>query len=306
MSTVDGLKWKASPFCNLAKSFKDLWKTNFDFKNEVKVVNRTQHLEVTTGFSGCNGSVGVKINEPKMVVDGDLDVAGKLYGKATFMDLYPSTKLILGLGTDPTSCDRICKDNLSLKAEVEHCDEAWTAGLAVTGAMDKDFNNVGKHLTVSGSVGVDKLTVGGQMKYNLDTLDAMDYNFGMAYDIEGWKFAATTEEQTQVMKLSGYFNRSLTQKFGVECVSDEYDRLSKPSETNRRVMNFVHEYAFNNQTTGKIRGSTTGVVAGSLQHRMPDPRMKINLSAQWKLKDAAACGVTKAEKVGVALTFGDC
>jgi len=94
---------------------------------------------------------------------------------------------------------------------------------------------------------------------------------------------------------------SPTHTLGVEFVSDEFDRLSKPAEPRRKVLNLGSEYKLDNFTTIKVRLSNSGEVATAVEHRFVSPRGAVNFSSQWKAKGTSSF---KAEKFGIGFTLG--
>jgi len=61
------------------------------------------------------------------------------------------------------------------------------------------------------------------------------------------------------------------------------------------------EHDIDEATGLKAKVDTEGVAAAVLEHRLSNPFLRLNLSANWKVQDKS----TTPKQFGVALTFGD-
>jgi len=302
-------------FSNIGKAWKDLWKKKFDFKNQLKAVSKTPFgLTLTTTGNveptTITGAHNIKyVDRTWGEVEGDIDTGtGKLYAKSTFTQLTPGSKVTVGGGWDPSSSEPIVKQNLSAKAEVEHVSHFLTFGSVVTVGEDakkdkKDDPTLASTVSVAGTLGWEGLSVGVQLQFKVDKdQNLQNYNIGAQYDAENFTGALLTEAQADVIRASIVHHVSRTHTLGVEFVSDEFDRLSKPAEPRRKVLNFVSEHKLDAFTTAKVRLSNSGEVAAAVEHRLANPNVAINFSTQWKVKGTSSY---KAEKFGFGFTLGD-
>jgi len=72
-------------------------------------------------------------------------------------------------------------------------------------------------------------------------------------------------------------------------------------ENGSKVFTVGVEHDVDEVTTIKEKIDTEGVLAAVLEHRLSNPFLKLNLSANWQVKDKT----TTPKQFGVALTFGD-
>jgi len=256
------------------------------------------------------GSTNVKYADKTWgEVEGDVDTGnGKLYAKSSFTQLNPGSKLTLGGGWDPSSSEPIVRQNLSAKAEVEHVQQFYTVGSILTVGEEakkdkKDDPALSSTVSVAGTIGWEGLSVGGQVLFKVDKdQNLQDYNVGAQYETEGFTGALLTEAQGDVVRASWLHNVSKSHTLGVEFVSDEFDRLSKPAEPRRKILNFASEYKLDGFTSVKLRLSNSGEVAAAVEHRLVNPKVAVNFSTQWKVKGTSSY---KAEKFGLGLTVGE-
>jgi len=299
----------------LGKGSKTSGKKKFDFKHQLKTVSKTPFGLTLTATGTLEptqviGSTNIKyVDKSWGEVEGDVDTgSGKLYAKSTFTQLYPGTKLTVGGGYDPSSPEPIVRQNLSAKAEVEHSQSFWNASSVVTVGEEahkdkKDDPALTSTVSVAGTVGWEGLSVGGQLLFKVDKdQNLQDYNVGAQYDTEGFTAAVTTESQGDVFRTSILHNVTKSHTLGVEFVSDEFDRLSKPAEPHRKILNVASEYKLDVATTVKLRLSNLGEVSSAVEHRLLNPKVAVNFSTQWKVKGLSS---HKAEKFGLGFVIGE-
>jgi hypothetical protein len=290
-------------FSSLGKSYRDLWKKKFDFKNQVKTTHKTDFgaTLTTTGTltpDQVSGGATFKYVDGKWgEVEGEVDTgSNKLWVKSVLSDkiIYRGTKVTLSGGFDPSSKEPIVKDSWSFKGEVEHSQDIFTAGAAVTLGEEKKEKvdpGIAANVAVSATIGHEGLTVGGQV--NLDqTQTVTDYAIGLQYDHGPVTGTLLTENQAEVIKASYVHRINTKHTVGAEFVSEDKGK----------TLNFASEYKPDKATGFKLRASTSGELAGTIEHRLLEPRVSVGVSASWKVKGSSN---VRLDKVGVGLHFGD-
>jgi len=290
-------------FSSIGKSYRDLWKKKFDFKNQVKTTHKTDFgaTLTTTGTltaDQVSGGATFKYVDGKWgEVEGEVDTgSNKLWVKSTLSDkiIYRGTKVILSGGFDPSSKEPIVKDSWSFKGEVEHSQDIFTAAASVTLGEEKKEKvdpGIAANVAVSATIGHEGLTVGGQINFD-QTQNISDYAIGLQYDHGPVTGTLLTENQAEVIKASYLHRVSTKQTVGAEFVSEDRGK----------TLNFASEYKPDKATGIKVRASTSGDAAVSVEHRLVDPRVSVTVSAGWKVKGSSN---VRLDKVGVGLHFGD-
>jgi len=156
---------------------------------------------------------------------------------------------------------------------------------------DKVDPGIAANVAVSATIGHEGLTVGGQVNFD-QTQTLSDYAIGLQYDHGPVTGTLLTENQAEVIKASYVQRVSTKHTVGAEFVSEDRGK----------TLNFVSEYKPDKATGIKIRASTSGEAAASVEHRLVDPRVSVSVSAGWKVKGSSN---VRLDKVGVGLHFGD-
>jgi len=296
-------------FANLAKSFTDLWKKKFDFDNVVKIVNKTDFgLTLTTkgtfGKADIAGNVKGEYKDKSFgEAEGEVDTrSGKVWGKAIFGKLVPNTKITTSGGFDPTSKCALVKESWSVKTEAEYRygnKSATTASVL----LGESNNNVAAVIEAAEVIGFDGVSVGGQIKIRPDQAEPVqDYNVGAQWEKKNFTASLTSEFQGDVIRASWFHTVSPSFVLGAEIVSDEYDRLAKPEDPRRRVLNVVSQYQLDVDTVTKFRANQHGEVAAVVEHRLQNPKVQISAAAQYKVKGTSSF---VADKFGLTVSLGD-
>jgi len=244
----------------------------------------------TSGTLKSDGVVGTQVAKFKALsfgsIEAEVDTENKLWAKSEFNKFHEGTKATLSGGFDPSSKDPVVKESWSVKAEVEHVQDMFTATAAVTVGEQKE---IVYSASASASVTYQDATLGGEVQVD-HTQNLSDYNVGAQYKYRQGIVAAVTEKQGSIIRAS--YIHELSPKFtgGVEVVHEE----------KRTSLNFASEYRVDGLSTLKLR-SSPGEIAGAAEHRLLNPLLTVNLSATWKTKGTQL----KVDKVGFALTFGE-
>lgn len=293
---------KAVLFTKIGKEFDDLWKKKYDFKNQLKVTSAAAPWTVTSTATVDNGVTGNVVTKyADKGVEGEVEVdtkSSKSYAKLTHGKLVDKTKLTFGAGFDPKTA--VGKDSWSVKAEAEREDETISAQLSLqVGDETKDHKDhivLGTEVVGSLSYQSGGVTVGAQVKGKLDDPALTDYNFGVQYSQGPFTFHFLSEKEAEVLKV-GAFHKKESCAFGVEYISDEGNKLSKPADPQPRILNLATEFA-KNGTNYKLRLSTTGDAAAVVERSFDSA--KVSLSSSWKVKGTSSI---KHDKLGVAISY---
>jgi len=301
--------FRPSLYANLGKNFKDLYKKKYDFENALKITSKTNFgLTLTTTakiykdqISGATKALYFDRHWGEAEAEVDAGT-GKLWGKVVLTKLLHEAKFVFNGGVDPTSKDPLVKDGYSIKGEVEYTHKAVAAsGSVLLGDEGKGLSAVTEGSVV---VGFDGLSVGGQAKLNLQhpSHPIQDYNVGAQIQHKDFTATLLTEYQGDVVRLSWFHRVSRDQNLGVELISDDFDKLSKPSDPRRRVVAVASDFQVDPVTLVKARANNYGEVAAVVEHRLSNPNVLLSAAAQFK---ASGSSKFAPEKFGVTITLGD-
>jgi len=285
-------------YCNIGKSFRDLWSKKFENKSFLKVISKSNGLTLTTSESidsnGLNGNVTAKYVDNWGDVDAEVDCSsGKAYATANLTKLVDGGKASFSAGL-LGSKKPADKNSFSFKAAFEESQEVFTA------AASADFVEVGDgfgaKINASGTIGFDGVTVGGEVKGRVDhEHNIEDHNVGAQYQKDNFTVSFNTEKKGDVLRVSYFYAPSKDYTVGAEFVTDGAD-------TFRKVLNVASQYEYNSNTTAKFRWSTGGDFGGAMEYRLRNPNVAVLLSANLKAKGTSDI---RADKFGVGFTFGD-
>jgi voltage-dependent anion channel protein 2 len=297
-------------YANLGKQFRDLYKKKYDFDNALKITSKTNFgLTLTTTakiykdqISGATKALYFDRHWGE--VEGEVDAGtGKLWGKAVLRNLVRNANFTFNAGIDPTSKDPLVKDGYSAKGEVEYKMKSVSASGSVL--LGDEGKGISAYTEGSIVVGFEGLSVGGQAKLNLHhpSNPIQDYNVGAQYEHKNNFVAALlTEFQGDVIRLSWWHEVSRDQQLGVEFISDDFDKLSKPSDPRRRVVAIASSFQVDPVTLVKARANNYGEVAAVVEHRLANPNVLLSAAAQFK---ASGSSKFAPEKFGVTVSLGE-
>jgi len=147
---------------------------------------------------------------------------------------------------------------------------------------------------VSGAIGADGATVGGQVKAPLDAIADYTFNLGAQYDFKNFSLSLLTEKQTDVLKLSWFHKASRTHTLGVELVSDDSKSAARP-----RVLNFASEYQVDVDTLVKFRANNYGELGAVVEHQL-GAALTVGAAAQFVAKGSSGL---RSDKFGLNVSF---
>jgi len=266
-------------FKDLGKGAKDLLSKKYDFKNEIKTINKADG-GLTIEAGGCGAKGGLAGSAKFTYKDsgfGELEktvkTCGAISGKAKLTKLIDNATITIN-GNN--------KFYYQLEADYN--------GDAFTSQFDID-TNLASSLSLSTNL-IDGLAVG--CKANFDGADLKDYNFGTQY---GFSKDVTLSAVTQCGRKKACIG--VLHKLSD---SDSYALgMNLCFATWASTMCVGVEKKVDSNMTVKAKLSSCGGLSTVVEHKLSDPKMKVNLAAEF---DATSPDLT-ARKFGVGLTFGD-
>jgi len=249
------------------------------------------------------------LNDKAFEIDSEIEAGEnqKSILKLSAHKLVEGAKFIVSGGFDPESKDPLVKTSWHVKGEGEYTRPNFSGSLAVTVGEDpgkerkeRDSSNPGAHIVGSIVAGSKGLSLGGQLKTNVENVqNLVDVNFGVHYEKENLGTTFLTEENGEVLRASATYQKDSWQ-FGAEFVSDEFDKLSKPSDPHRRVLNLATEYQVDPNSILKGRISTTETAGLVFERRCSTSPVTFHFSSQWKLKGYSHA---RFDKFGAGITY---
>jgi len=264
----------------------------YDYKNQLTVKNNvasdlTIESTVTQGdASSFNGTVKAKYkNKDFGEIETEVGTAPNK-DKATLQAELKANKLYDGLTVIVKGADVP-----NLKVGVEYRHESVSAQANVEAGKEST--------TVDGAVvaGFDGFSVGGQGKY-CQQHGVVDYNFGAEYGQAEYALTLKTENKTEKLVASYWHNIPTSRN---KLKTQIGGQVNWNLDNGNKVLTVGVEHDIDEATTIKEKIDTEGVLAGVLEHRLTNPFLRLNLSANWQVKDKT----TTPKQFGVALTFGD-
>lgn len=268
-------------FKDFGKKAKDLFKKQYDYKNEVKVVSNASGVKVETGGYQAKGLTGYsKVNfTDKTLGDVELEAhsCGVTKGQLKFKNVTDGVDATIAASAKDLSAETTYnKGSLACQAKVTHGFAKSNTGLAASAVL-----------------GVDDVSVGANVNLCCANPNSpKDYNVGAEYAQKDLIASLVTSNQGNDITAS-YFQK----------VSDDLvlgsSMLVKP-DAGSRLMTFGGEYSLDEATTLKAKADSNGIVGTSITHTLAKPALKFCVSAQF---DALSSDVLSAQKLGVSLTF---
>lgn len=271
-------------FNDIGKKSKDLFSKKYDYKNEIKTINKAKDgLKIEAGL--CYGK----------------GVAGSMKGTYKTKDYEAEVELNSCEKSDDKAKVSFGKlvDNLDLELTAS---SSSTAGLAATYKMDSfvtklevDHSSSSTAVKVQGSVGFNDFVagVGAAVDATNANFDLKDYNFGAQYTHGDIVAALKTAKGRNDVSLSVVHKLSSSLSWGTSL-------MFHPSDSSR-ILGLGMEYELSKVTSVKSMADSAGAVAFAVEHKLANPNVKVNLAAQFNVNNYPA----PAEKFGMSLVFGD-
>jgi len=269
-------------FSNLGKRAKDLFKKQYDYKNEVKVISRAENGVVVEsgGYHQAKGLAGYsKVTWTDKSI-GAFEVEahsnGEYKGKLT-TNKYEGVGLTLD-GNPST-----------LSVEAGYSKEAFAASAKVSHNVDKGDTT----MNVGAVIGFDGISVGGSCDFNAaNPSSPTDYNIGAECSQRDLVGTIVTSNKLIDINISYFQTISSRLVLGSSF-------LIKPDS---RIFVTGGEYSLDKYTTLKFKGDSVGVVGAAVSHVLINPAAKVSASAQF---DTQSSNPFSPQKFGVSLSFGD-
>jgi hypothetical protein len=266
-------------FGKLGVACKDLLSKKYDYNNEIKVCTKAdggltlEAVATDASKGGLSGFTTVKYSD-KCLGDGEATihtsgVPKDTKGKFKFTKLAPGVDVTLSGGAD-----------FNGNVDINYKQELASVNTKVS------FGDSTK-VDASACVGMDGITLGGSVASN-DCASVTDYNIGAQYAQKDLTLTVVTAKQLNDVKVSVFHKYCKNLDWGAQV------NLAKSN-----TLTIGSEYKLDCNTTLKVKGDTSGTVAGAVEHKVKDPQFKMNLAAEF-----ATSNGLEAKKFGVGLVFG--
>jgi hypothetical protein len=276
-------------FKDLGKKAKDLFKKQYDFKNEVKVFNKgADSIKIESG--GYQGKA----------------LAG--YTKANWTDksLGAFEVELHSTGSDRAKlvCNKFGNVGVSVEGStsgaltLDASTNANVAGAAVALAavVKHNYNKGSTAINASAVFGDNNgVSVGANCDIDASNLTSpTDYNVGCEFTQKDLTATLVTSNQGNDIHCSYFQNVCSSLVLGSSLVV-------KP-DSGSRLFTFGGEYNMDKATTLKFKTDSNGIVGTALTHTLADPSCKVQASAQF---DSLSADIFAPQKFGLSLSFGD-
>jgi voltage-dependent anion channel protein 2 len=269
-------------FKDLGKKAKDLFKKQYDYKNEIKTTNTTSGVKIETGGCSNNGLSGyTKANWTDDYL-GDIEIeagsCGKARGQFKLKDCAPGVNLTVS---------GACSGSVSL--ETNYAQDMIAATICAQHNLSKGCTGI----NASAVVGMEGFSLGGSV-----ALDASgspeDYSVGAQYATKDLVAALTTAKKGEEVNVN-VFNQWSSSTSLAASVN------VKPSSGDS-TFGLGSHWNLNRATSIRAKVDSNGVVGTAITHTLASPNMKVGVSSQY---NALSNDAFKAQKFGMSFSFGD-
>jgi hypothetical protein len=272
-------------FANLGKKAKDLFKKQYDYKNEVKVISKAENTVVVEsgGYhqqpKGLSGYTKVSWTDKAI---GQFEVeahsSGEYKGKLV-------TNKHEGVGFTVEGAPA------ALSVEAAYVKDAFAATAKLSHNLDKGDTNV----NLGAVIGFEGISVGGNCDFNAANPSSLtDYNIGAECSQKDLVGTIVTSNKLNDITASYFQTISPRLVLGSSlCV--------KP-DSGSRLFVTGGEYTLDKFTTFKFKGDSVGVVGTAVTHTLTNPAAKLVASAQF---DTQSSNPFSPQKFGLSVSFGD-
>lgn len=269
-------------FKDLGKKASDLFKKQYDYKNEFKIVSKADGVKLENGGVLKKSLVGyTKANWTDQYL-GDIEVEAHSCGLAKGQFKLKKVADVADIIVAGAACG-------SVSVEAAASQSNFNAQAKVSHNVNKGSTSV----AASAVLGYDNVSVGGSL--SLDASGSLkDYNVGAQYAQKDLIAALVTSNKGDDITVSYFQNYSSSTSLGASM-------LVKP-EDGSRLYTLGTEHKLDGSTSVKAKATSGGIVGTSITHILANPAMKVQVSAEF---DAAGADITKAQKFGIGLNFGD-
>lgn len=270
-------------FKDLGKKAKDLFKKQYDYKNEMKVTSKAGGVKIeSVGLSSKSGLVGSSKANWKDEYLGDIEVeaASSGFAKCQFKRSNVTDGVNVTVAGDAAG---------ALSGEATYTQQS----MAATAKASYNGNTGSTAVMACATIGFDAVSVGGQV--DLDASGSpKDYNLGAEYATKDLVAAVVTSNKADDITVSYFQKLSGSTALGASM-------LVQPS-SGTRLYTLGTDYALDKSTGVKVKATSTGIVGTAITHTLAEPKMKVGVSAEF---NAAGDDAFKAQKFGISLAFGE-
>jgi len=265
-------------FKDFHKSSRDLFKKEYDFKNELKVISKSNGVKIESGASAdfvshnkanwTNGTLG----DIEIEANSSGVVKGKICQKSIVdgVNLTVNGSAAGALGLEAT----YAKDTLAATAKATH-----NSGKGSTSLM------------ACATIGMGDITAGGQV--DLDGSGALtNYSAAVQYTTKDLAADIMTEK-FEVLYAHTHYRVSSSMQIGSFAIV---------KGGSKNCLGLGTDYSIGAGLNVKAKADSKGAVAIALTHTLAEPKMKVGVSAQY---NALAGDRFTAEKSGISVSFGD-
>ena len=267
-------------YSDLGKKAKDLFKKQYDFKNEVKVTSKTNGVKIESG--GNSALAGYTKANWKDDFLGDIEIEAHSTGVARGKFALKNVADGVNLTVDGAACGGI-------GAEATYSSSSFAATAKASHNVQKSITG----LTASATVGYDAFVLGGNVA--LDGAGAAkDYAVGAQYSSGDILASFTTGKKFANVDVNVFQKYSCCTALGASiALSDNFGAYT---------FGFGADHSLGQGLGVKAKADSNGGVAVAVTHTLAEPKMKVGISASY---NALGTDAFKAQKFGLSLNFGD-
>jgi len=267
-------------FKDLGKKAKDLFKKQYDYKNEVKVINSTSGVKIESGLA--QGFAGYSkanwTDETLGKCEVELHSTGVAKAKCTIAKVVE--------GCDLTVAGDAAGD---VSVEAVYSQDAFVASAKVVHNVDKSSTD----LFAAASAGMGDITVGADV-----TLDSSfapsSYNAGAQYAAGDITAAVVTGKNFSVLTALAHYKFDKKLVLGASA-----DYNTAKGDTKFAVGT---DYSLDKSTSVRAKFASDSTIGLAFSHALSNPSMKVGVSSQ---HNALGDNIFAAQKFGISLTFGE-
>jgi len=269
-------------FRDLGKKAKDLFKKQYEYKNECKVISKAENTVVVEsgGYHQAKGLAGfTKVTWTDKAI-GAFEVeahsTGEYKGKLV-------TNKYEGVGVTVEGAPA------AASVEAAYSKESFAVATKVTHNIDKGDTNV----NVGAVIGFDGISVGANCDFNAANPSApTDYN--IAAECSQKDLIGTIVTSNKLIDITASYFQTISPRLVLGS-----SLVVKPDS---RVLVTGGEYNLDKFTTIKFKGDSVGVVGTAVTHTLSNPPAKLIASAQF---DTQSSNPFSPQKCGLSVCFGD-
>jgi len=272
-------------FANLGKRAKDLFKKQYDYKNEVKVISRAENTVVVESGGYHQQPKGLagytKVNWTDKSI-GQFEVeahsTGEYKGKLV-------TNKFEGVGFTIDGAPA------ALSVEAAYVKDAFAASAKLGHNLDKGDTTV----NLGAVIGFEGISVGGSCDFNAANPSALtDYNIGA--EASQRDLVGTIVTSNKLNDITASYFQTISPRLVLG------SSLTVKPDSGSRLFVTGGEYNLDKFTTLKFKGDSVGVVGTAVTHTLSNPGAKLVASAQF---DTQSSNPFSPQKFGLSVTFGN-